>query len=141
MFEVWVDGSVRNGNPGFGGVGVYVEHDGIEVWRYSSLWGEDVSNNQIEYAAMIYALEYLQGINTTNEPCKIYTDSALVHGHVVKRWKCNFEHLRILRNEVIMLIRTASFKVEIVWNGRLSNEIANELAQAVTEKEKLARRG
>jgi len=136
MYEVWVDGSVRNGNPGFGGVGVYVEHNGVEVWRYSSLWGQDVSNNQVEYAAMIDALEYLESANTAKEDCIIHTDSALVHGQLVKKWKCNFTHLRQLRDDAKRVLDSVPFKIEILWSNRLTNEIANELAQAVTAEEK-----
>lgn len=141
MFEVWVDGSVRDGNPGFGGIGIYVEHNGIEIYRYSSLWGEDVTNNQVEYTSVISALEYLHCVNTTNEDCKIHTDSALVYGQVVKNWKCNFKHLILLRDKIKTLLKIVPFKVDIIWSGRLTNEIANELAQAVTEEEKLVRRG
>jgi len=140
MYEAWVDGSVRGGNPGIGGVGVYVEHNGVEVWRYSSLYGKDVTNNQVEYAAMIDALEYLESTNTKNEDCKIYTDSALVHGQLVKNWKCNFAHLRLLRSDAKHVLNSVPFKIEILWGGRLTNEIANELAQAVTAEE-LERRG
>lgn len=141
MYEAWADGSVRNGNPGFGGIGVYVEHNGVEVWRYSSLWGDNVSNNQVEYAAVIDALEYLESTNTTNEDCIIHTDSALVHGQLVKNWKCNFAHLRALRNDAKRVLDSVPFKIDILWSSRLTNEIANELAQAITEEEKLARRG
>uniref|UniRef100_A0A6M3KVM3 Putative ribonuclease H n=1 Tax=viral metagenome TaxID=1070528 RepID=A0A6M3KVM3_9ZZZZ len=140
MYEVWVDGSVRDGNPGFGGIGIYAEHDGVEVWRYSSLWGQNVTNNQVEYAAMIDALGYLEDVNTENEDCKIHTDSALVHGQLVKNWKCNFTHLRLLRNDAKHILNSVPFKIEILWSNRLTNEIANELAQAITAEE-LERRG
>lgn len=141
MFEVWADGSVRGGNPGIGGIGIYIEHNGTEVFRYSALVGEDVTSNQVEYAAVMFALKHLYLINIHNESCKIHTDSALVHGHVIKGWKCNFEHLRKLRDEVKELIETSPYQLELSWSCRMSNEVANELAQAVTEEEKLARRG
>jgi len=135
VYEGWVDGSVRNGNPGMGGVGVYIEHDGVEVWRYSSLWGDNVSNNQVEYAAMICALEYLKSANPTNDDCIIHTDSALVHGQLMKKWKCNFSHLRMLRDDAKRVLNSVPFKIDILWSGRLTNEIANELAQTVTAEE------
>jgi ribonuclease HI len=140
MYELWVDGSVRDGNPGFGGIGIYAEHNGIEVWRYSSLWGDNVSNNQVEYAAMIGALEYLESANTKNEYCIIHTDSALVHGQLVKNWKCNFAHLRMLREDAKRVLNSVPFKIDIFWSGRLTNEIANELAQVVTAEELERRR-
>jgi len=139
MFEAWVDGSVRGGNPGIGGIGIYIERDGHEVYRFASLVGDNVTSNEVEYASMIFILKHLDFINFKNEDCKIHTDSALVHGQVVKNWKCNFTHLRKLRDEVKRLLNVP-FKVEILWSGRLTNEIANELAQTVTAEE-LERRG
>lgn len=141
MFEAWVDGSVRGGNPGFGGIGVYIERNGVEIYRYSSLCGQDVTNNVVEYAAMISALGVLKTVNILYEDCIIHTDSALVHGQLVKNWKCNFTHLRILRDDAKRILASVPFKIEILWSNRLTNEIANELAQAVTEEEKLVRRG
>lgn len=141
MFDVFADGSVRNGNPGLGGIGVFVKHDGASNVSFTKIIGENKTNNEAEYEAVIAAIEYLKEINVNKEKCIITVDSLLIHGHVVRNWKCNFEHLRILRDRIWGLLKEIPFEVELKWVKRWDNEIANELAQAATEKENLARRG
>lgn len=144
MFEVWADGSVRGGNPGLGGIGIIVKHNDTPKHvhtKFARIIGDDRTNNEVEYEALIAAIEYLKKVNTDNEKCMITIDSQLVYGHVILGWKCNFNHLRVLRERVWWLVGEAPFEIEIKCVSRWDNEIANELAQAVTEEEKLARRG
>lgn len=141
MFNMWVDGSVRGGNPGFGGIGVLVKHDGVPCARFSKIIGDDMTNNEAEYKALIIAIEYIKRANAGKEKCIITIDSDLVFGHVIKGWNCNFDHLRILRDRVKTLIKELPFTLELCCVDRFDNELANELAQAITEKEKMVRRG
>ena len=144
MYEVFVDASVRCGNPGLAGIAMYVRHSGKCVYKYSWLLPLPATSNEAEYEAVIAALTYLRTSNEylkmDREKCVIITDSQLVYGHVVKNWKCNFAHLRLLRDEVRKQLKELPFKVDIRQMAREENEIANELAQAITEQEK-ARRG
>ena len=140
MYEIFVDGSVRGGNPGIAGIAMYVKHNGKCVYQYSWLLPRDATSNEAEYEAVIAALTYLKTSNEvykmSKEKCVIVTDSQLVYGHVVKNWKCNFAHLRILRDEVTQRLADLPFTVTIRQMAREENEIANELAQAITQKEK-----
>ena len=140
MYEIWVDGSVRDGNPGIGGIALYVKHNGICIYKNAVMLPSRCSNNQAEYEAVIAALYYLKTNNKSKEDCIITTDSQLVYGQVVQNWKCNFDHLRVLRDEAKRFLNNFPFSIELKLVGRFNNEIANELAQAITEKEKLARR-
>lgn len=139
MFKVWADGSVRGGNPGLGGIGIIVKHDNIPKYasvEFARIIGGNKTSNEVEYEALIAAIEYLKEINTGKEKCIITTDSRLVHGHVTQGWKCNFDHLRVLRERVWVLLEEVPFEVEIKWVSRWDNEIANGIAQAITAEEK-----
>jgi len=144
MYEVFVDGSVRCGNPGLAGIAVYVRRDSKCVYKHSWLLSREATSNEAEYEAVIAGLTYLKTCNEvyrmSKEKCVIVTDSQLVYGHVVRGWKCNFAHLRLLRDEVTNRLHELPFKVDIRQMAREENEIANELAQAITEQEK-ERRG
>jgi len=144
MYEVFVDGSVRCGNPGLAGIAMCVRHDGKCIYKYSVLLPLPATSNEAEYEAVIAGLTYLKTSNEYlkmgREKCVIVTDSQLVYGHVVKNWKCNFAHLRLLRDEVKNRLSELPFKVSIRQMTREENEIANELAQSITETEK-ERRG
>ena len=143
MFEVWADASVRNGNPGLGGVGIYATRNGTPVLagRYALLVGDNRTNNEVEYEALIEAIKFLRERNNDRDDCIITVDSRLVYCQLTQGWKCNYDHLRVLRDKAKSLWQECPFNVELRWVKRWDNEIANELAQAVTEEEKLARRG
>lgn len=145
MIEIFVDGSVRCGNPGLAAIAIYVRGNGICKYKNAWLLPQLVTNNVAEYEAVLAALVYLKEANKylrlDGDNCVIITDSQLVYGHVIKNWKCNFAHLRVLRDEVKNRLKSLPFRVEFKLVSRIDNEVANELAQAVTEKEKLVRRG
>ncbi len=136
MFEAWADGSVRDGNPGIAGFALYVEHDGKPIYNNALILPIRGTNNEAEYEAVLAALQYLRVINKEKEECIIYTDSQLVHGQVAHNWKCNFEHLRIRRDEAKRLINDLPFPISLKWVRRFKNAVANELAQAITQAEK-----
>jgi len=140
MFEVWVDGSVKESNPGIGGIGIVVNLDGKPFKTFGKFIGENKTNNEMEYMAVIEAIKFLKDKNISRRNCIIYTDSKLVYGQVVAGWKVNYEHLRILRNKIRSLLEMVPFNIEIKWVKRWNNQIANDLAQAITEEEKRARR-
>jgi ribonuclease HI len=136
VYEVFVDGSVRCGNPGVAGYALYVEHDGNPVHKNAIILPVLATNNEAEYEAVLAAIYYLRANNKEKEDCTIYTDSQLVHGHVVQNWKCNFEHLRCRKEEARRLINDLPFTISLKWVKRFKNTVANELAQAVTQAEK-----
>jgi ribonuclease HI len=143
MYEIFVDGSVRCGNPGLAGIAMFVRRDGKCVYKHSFLLPLPATSNEAEYEAVLAALVYLKESNKylkmDKEKCVIVTDSQLVYGHVVKNWKCNFVHLRLLRDEVKQRLTELPFKVTLRQMSREDNEVANELAQAITEEEKVRR--
>ncbi len=136
MYEAWADGSVRDGNPGIAGFALYVEHDGKPIYKNALLLPLRGTNNEAEYEAVLAAIQYLRVINTEKEECVIYTDSQLVHGQIAQNWKCNFDHLRKRRDVAKRLINDLPYPITLKWVRRFKNEVANELAQSITQVEK-----
>ena len=136
-YEVWVDGSVRP-NPGIGGVGVVVKKDGYTITEVKKLVGDNISNNESEYMAVIEGIKTVYAINRRfgNEDCIVYTDSKIIYNQLETGWKINFEHFRKLNKITKELIASCDFNVKLVEIRRDSNVEANDLAQAVTLEEK-----
>lgn len=77
----YTDGSSR-GNPGLGGYGVILlRGDSMEILYAESTQCENVTNNQMELAALLRALDYIED-NYPEDKVEIYSDSA----YVVKSW-------------------------------------------------------
>ena len=50
------------------------------------------TNNELEYLALIYALEYINN-NYSDKPVLIHTDSMLVANQINGKWRITTEHL------------------------------------------------
>ena len=84
MIGIYTDGSCI-GNPGPGGWGVVILHDGKEI---KLAGGEkDTTNNRMEMMAMIKALEWLHAHKLTDSKITIYSDSNLLVQSLTKGWK------------------------------------------------------
>jgi ribonuclease HI len=141
FLKVYVDGSVRDGNPGIGGIGYVVMLNSQELVAGSQLVAGEKTNNEVEYIALIECLKVLRNFNIAKRSCIIWMDSALVYNQVMGNWKINYNHLRKLRQEVMEQLGKCPFTVEFKWTNRLGNTKANDLAQAETLKEKERKHG
>jgi len=89
--EIYTDGSCI-GNPGPGGWGALIFHNGEEV-ELSGGEGEETTNNRMEMMAIIKALEWVRGESKlSNEDLqkykiKVYSDSNLIIQTLNKDWK------------------------------------------------------
>lgn len=83
---------------------------------------EEKTNNEMEYWALIGALKH------ASEGDTIYTDSKLLVGQCTQNWKCNFDHLKVLKDLCIPTIKEK--KIKLVWIPREEN-----LAGKFLEKE------
>ena len=61
------------------------------------------TNNGAEYTAVLHGLEYCEAKGYKN--ITLHTDSKLVVKQVQGAWRINHEHLRILREEVVELMK------------------------------------
>ncbi len=90
--------------------------------------GNKPTNNELEYLAVIYALEYINN-NYKHKGVTIYTDSLLVTNQINGKWRVTTERLIPLYNKCI---RKMTEKIKVVWVRRDSN-----LAGIYLEKGKL----
>lgn len=72
------------------------------------------TNNEMEYAA------FLAAAGMAGEGDTIVTDSRLVQGQVARNWRCNYAHLRPLRDFGVMLVKKKNLKV--CWVPRDENK-------------------
>lgn len=99
MYAIWVDGQcwVRGCGP----------------------WAN--TNNEAEYEALKAALEYVAG-ETKNgldpRTVTIYTDSKLMHGHLMKGWKCQEK----FKKWIIPIQVLLGMGVKLEWVPREQNE-------------------
>lgn len=138
MIKIYTDGGARP-NPGFGGFGVYSEI--LQLNYFESL--SNVTNNQMELAAVIFAYDYAEKHNL-KEKIIIYTDSNyVVQG--VNSWKAKWkkENWKNVKNKELWILlddyETKNKHISLEWikghNGELGNEIADCLAtQGVESK-------
>jgi ribonuclease HI len=132
--KIYTDGACR-GNPGPGGWGVLLRHNGHE----KELWGGEAqtTNNRMELTAAIEALRAL------NRPCRVdlYTDSQYVRmgitdwlaGWKLRGWK-NASKKPVKNQDLWQALDTETGRHQVRWHwvkghsGHPENERADELA-------------
>lgn len=137
---IYTDGSSL-GNPGPGGWGAIVLHDGVVV----ELGGadKDTTNNRMELTATIKALEYLKGVD---EEIILYTDSSYTINGITKwveGWQANNwtkrDKTEVLNRELWEELITVTSGKNIVWkhvaghSGMIGNERADSIATSFAE--------
>lgn len=132
--EVFTDGACK-GNPGPGGWGALVTHDGTERELFG---GEPLTtNNRMELRAVIEALNALDG----SVPVRVHTDSQYVQKGIsewILSWKrrgWKTADNKPVKNQDLwqqLDALAARHKVEWMWvrghNGHPGNERADQLA-------------
>lgn len=92
-FKMNFDGCSK-GNPGLGGAGAVIYHDGDEIWSESFFVGEKVTNNNAEYAGLILGLQ--QAVDMNIKILLVEGDSELVISQMTGKYKCNSPNLILL---------------------------------------------
>lgn len=136
---IHADGACK-GNPGPGGWGAWLSHEGREKELYG---GEpQTTNNRMELTAVIRALEALK------RPCKVrvYTDSVYVqkgitewiHGWKSRNWRTS-DKKPVKNDDLWRELDTLAQQHEIDWHwvkghaGHVGNERADALANRGVE--------
>ena len=118
----YFDGASR-GNPGRAGAGACIL-DGTEVvWECSEYLGSK-TNNEAEYAALIFLLKEARARGLRE--IEIRGDSKLVVCQVRREWKINLPHLRELASEAWRLMD--GMNATPVWIPRSENGKADALS-------------
>jgi len=78
-----------------------------------------LSNNELEYLAMIYGLEYAIH-HYPKEDIRLYSDSKLVVYHLLGKWKVTKMHLAPLYVKASRLIKKHG-SIQLIWTPRQFN--------------------
>lgn len=127
---VYTDGASR-GNPGESGIGIAIKDNSNNTVHEIKKYFPKLTNNQAEYKALIFALEYL--IKNGIKKAKFFTDSQLLANQINGRWKVKHPGIKILNKEArTFLIKLDSFDISYI--PREENKQADRLAnQAIDE--------
>ncbi len=128
---VWIDGASR-GNPGPSGIGVHIEKEsGGDLAEISEYLGEDITNNQAEYNAMIRALEKCIDMDFNN--IELRSDSQLLIRQMKGQYEVKSSNLRDLYTKGQEL---ASKFDNITYEhiSREKNTIADKLANKAIDQ-------
>lgn len=99
-FTLFFDGCSK-GNPGKAGAGAVLYEVEKEVFALSKYLGDDKTNNEAEYMALIMGLE--QAMEIKVEELTVYGDSELVINQVNGKYKVKSPNLIHLFTQVEML--------------------------------------
>jgi ribonuclease HI len=141
---IFCDGAC-SGNPGAGGWGAIVEHDGAQ--REYSGGARHTTNNQMELQALIEGLKAIPAEVSRHEKIKIVTDSEYLSKGVtqwMKGWIKNgwqtaarkpVKNQELWREiNLLLLGREYSFEWVRGHSGHAENERCDELARAAIQK-------
>lgn len=120
------DGGCRQGEMSVGCV--VTDGTGTVLHFVSESRGEG-TNNIAEYQALLEVLKYALSVRPSR--LEIRGDSRLVIGQVTKNWRCNFPHLRVLRDQaqdLVRQLRSGGCNVGVSWVPRRENSYADKLA-------------
>ena len=79
--------------------------------------GGDLTNNELEYLAVLYALDYINNRHKKDN-VTIYSDSKLIVNQINGDWRITTERLQPLYDKCI---KRMTDKIKIKWIGRDSN--------------------
>lgn len=120
---IYTDGGSR-GNPGLSAAGiVFTDEFGKILKEYSHYLGE-MTNNQAEYEAIIFALQKAKQLKFKN--LELHTDSELIGRQLLGEWKIKDEDLQPLFIKAWNL-RLDYEKVDIKIIPREQNKKADKL--------------
>ena len=138
---IFTDGAAK-GNPGRGGFGVVISHDGKVLEKGG--FKEHTTNNEMELKAVVEALKEVVGKKV---PVEIYTDSKYVvegakgwvFGWAKNGWITSTK-TDVLNKELWQELLPLLGKVEIIWHkvpghvGIIGNERADVIASTFADK-------
>ena len=99
-YTLFFDGCSK-GNPGEAGAGAVLYQGEVELFGLSKYLGNDKTNNEAEYLALIMGLE--KAVDQKIEEITVYGDSELVIKQVNGKYKVKSPNLKSLHDRVEML--------------------------------------
>ena len=131
----FTDGAAR-GNPGDAGIGIVLkDDDGTTIQTLKKYIGK-TTNNVAEYTALVTLLEFLKKNETLRcTELVVHTDSELMARQINGTYKVKDAGLKLLYQNVKLLLQAASFAFSIQHIPRTRNTEADILAnEAIDSK-------
>ena len=111
--DIYIDGGTRGSRICLVDT---TEHKTI-IKNRDPAFGEKLTNNELEYLALLYALDYINNRHKKNN-VTIHSDSKLVVNQINGDWEIKTEHLIPLYDKCI---KRMTDKIKIKWVRRDSN--------------------
>ncbi len=146
MIKIYTDGATRPTNPGPSGYGVVIKY-GSGSHELQGYIGDNATNNQAEYMAVIVGLDTALSTQLGNMGGKlqIISDSQLVIEQLSGRWALKSAKLHILYQKamsIVEILTANGVKVEFIQikghSGIPDNEKADQLAGEAVLRKKIA---
>ena len=115
-------------NPGDMGIGVVI-YEGITIVKTVSQFIGYGTNNIAEYTAFIRGLEEVKKRRKKDDHIKVFIDSLLIYKQIRGEYRVKKQKLKPLCEKGKELIKEID-NIEIIWNSRDENGIADCLARA-----------
>lgn len=93
------------------------------VKKRNGVQGNTLTNNELEYLAVIYAIEYCNN-NYSRKKVLLVSDSQLIVNHINGKYKCNPPNLKKLLEKVKKKMK---FGDRIIWVPREKNLAGHHL--------------
>ena len=126
---IYADGGARS-NPGPAAIGAVLKNDEGKIIAEVSRFIEKATNNQAEYAAVIFGCE--KALELGASELKIFLDSKLVVEQVSGRWKIKNTDLKKATEKIHSLFQGLS-RWDIQHIPREKNHEADRLVNAVLD--------
>lgn len=136
--QINTDGGSR-GNPGPSAVGVIATANNTEVFTVSEYIGH-TTNNEAEYKAVIYALQYLRENSVKAQKVLFVLDSELIVKQITGLYKVKQPHLQNLKSTVLSIISELKEKnqvkdIQFVHVLREKNKEADKLVNKALDSQ------
>ena len=113
------------GNPGHSGAGAVLYKDNVEIWTGSKYLGNNKTNNQAEYSALILGLLHAREIRL--KELLVCGDSMFVIKQMLKEYLVKNENIIELNKEALEIAKCIDYiRFEHIY--REQNERADKLA-------------
>ena len=123
-FALYFDGCSK-GNPGESGIGAVIYKNGVEYWANCEYIGNDKTNNEAEYRALIFGLELAISHKITK--LSVCGDSLLVINQINNKYKVKHPNLYQLYKKV-QLLKSEFTYIDFNHVYRKHNKRADQLS-------------
>lgn len=137
LYKVYCDGAVEPRNPGGWGVGGWIikDQDDFIFAKGTCDLGKNpnMTNNISEYGAVKAALDYLveQTWLCPQDTVILHSDSQLIINQINDDYGCHSPTLRVLRDEIWILLDKLPVDIEFKWIRREENTEADAMSRSL----------